>query len=93
MMKLMQILVLSCWQATYYSSIKSFKKISVVRRMQLWMHLHMCKDCHEFDHQSELIDNSISHLQNNSLSILNSEHSLSEEKILQLKSTVNQHLK
>lgn len=91
MMKLMQILVLSCWQATYYSSIKSFKKLNVVRRMQLWLHLNMCKDCHEFNHQSKLIDTSISHFQNNGQTF--SEETLSTEKKSKFKSTINQHLK
>lgn len=86
----MDIIVLSCWRATYFSSIKSFKKLSVVRRIQLWLHLSMCKDCHEFDHQSELIDNSLSHLQNNSP--LPSKESLTPEKKSQIKSAVNQHI-
>ncbi len=83
-------MILSCWRATYFSSIKSFKKLNIVRRIQLKLHLSMCKDCHEFDHQSQLIDNSLSHLQNNGR--LQSEETLSPEKISQIKSTVNQHI-
>ena len=83
-------MILSCWRATYFSSIKSFKKLNIVRRIQLWLHLSMCKNCHEFDHQSQLIDNSLSHLQNNGQ--LQSEETLSPEKISQIKSTVNQHI-
>ena len=84
-------MILSCWRATYFSSIKSFKKLNIVRRIQLWLHLSMCKDCHEFDHQSQLIDNSLSHLQNSSTPF-QSEESLSTEKTAQIKDTVNQYL-
>jgi hypothetical protein len=87
----MHIIVLSCWQATYFSAIKSFRKLSLIRRIQLWMHLRMCKDCHEFDHQSELIDTSLSHLQKYT-SQENAE-TLSEEKKAHIKNTINQKIK
>jgi len=91
MKNLMQIIVLSCWQATYFSSIKNFTKLHIIRRIQLRLHLSMCKSCHEFDHQSQLLDNSISTFQNNSQ--LQTEETLSAEKKSQIKSSVNQRIK
>jgi len=89
MIKLMQIIVLSCKQATFYSSLKRFRKLSMVRKMQLWMHLSMCKVCHEYDHQSEIIDHTLHDFHQNE-SLL-SEEKLSTEKKSEIKSTVNQY--
>ena len=51
----------------------------------------VCKNCHEFDHQSKLIDQSlIEFLQNEDLK---SEEIISEEKIFQLENSVNQNIK
>lgn len=90
MMKLMQLIILSCKQATFYSSIKNFKKLNLFRRIQLKLHLSMCENCHEFDHQSKIIDKSLASFGSNGLQ--NSEEVLSEEKIMELKSTINQHI-
>lgn len=87
----MQILFLSCWRATYFSSIKTFKKLSLPHRVQLWLHLNMCKDCHEFDQQSKLIDDSISHFQK--FEPANYAETLSEEKKSSIKTAVNQAIK
>ncbi|NOR75285.1 MAG: hypothetical protein GQ525_09005 [Draconibacterium sp.] len=90
MMRLMQIIILSCKQATFYSSIKNFKKINLIRRIQLKLHLLMCDSCHEFDHQSNIIDQSLVNFSKTNQII--SEKNLSEEKKSQIKATVNQHL-
>lgn len=91
MKKLMYKIVLTCKQATYYSSIKSFRKLPFVRSVQLKMHLMMCESCHEFDHQSQIIDQSIVDLHKNHR--FQSEEHISEDKKSQIKSTVNQLIK
>lgn len=83
--------MLTCKQATFYSSIKSFQQLKWARRIQLKMHLLMCKDCHEFDHQSQIIDQSMSDLFNTAQ--LDPQEKLSGEKIEQIKDTVNQQIK
>lgn len=90
MMKLMQIIILSCKKATFYSSIKNFKKLKLINRLQLKLHLILCKDCYEFDHQSQIIDQSLVDFHKNYK--LQSEESLSKEKIIQIKSVVNQQI-
>ncbi len=91
MKQLMYKIMLTCKQATFYSSIKSFQQLPFVRRMQLKMHLMMCKNCHEFDHQSQIIDQTITEIQKNET--LQSEEKLSAANISNLKNTVNQQLK
>jgi len=83
-------IMLTCKQATFYSSIKSFQQLKLVRRIQLKMHMLMCKDCHEFDHQSQIIDQSMSDFFNTVQ--LDPQEKLSEEKIEQIKNTVNQQI-
>lgn len=90
MMKLMQIIVLSCKQATFYSSIKNYKKLNLIRRLQLKLHLSMCDSCHEFDHQSEIIDKSLANFGKNGHT--HSSEILSEEKKSEIKATVYQLL-
>lgn len=82
--------MLTCKQATFYSSIKSFKKLSVVHSIQLKLHLMMCKSCHDFDHQTRVIDKSLVDFIKNEQ--LTSNPSLSDEKKSQIKAAVNQHI-
>ena len=89
-MKLMHIMILSCVQATYYSSIKNFKKLSWVRRLQLKLHFSMCKSCHEFDHQSEIIDQTVKDFAENSR--LMSDENLSLEQKSKIKASINQSI-
>jgi len=86
-MKLMQKIMLSCKQATFFSSIKSFRELKLVNKIQLKLHLMMCKNCAEFDKQSQIIDNSLHDFHSNKQ--LLSKESLSSEKIQGIKSTVN----
>lgn len=90
MKKLMYKIMLTCKQATFYSSIKSMYKLPIVRRIQLKMHLMMCEDCHEFNHQSQIIDQSMVDFNKNET--LQSEEKLSKEKISTIKKAVNQHI-
>lgn len=83
-------ILLTCKQATFFSSIKSYQQLNLVCRIQLKMHMLMCKNCHEFDHQSQMIDQSISDLFN--VTHLNIGEKLSTEKMLQLKEAVNQQI-
>ena len=58
------IIYLSCKQATYYSSIKQFKRLSAFRKFQLKLHNKICPDCLLFEEQSELIDMTLEKLHN-----------------------------
>lgn len=82
--------MLTCKQATFYSSIRSFQQLKLVRRIQLKMHLLMCKNCHDFDHQSQIIDQSMSDIFDTTNLMV--DEKLSKEKISELKDAVNQQL-
>lgn len=83
--------MLTCKQATFYSSVKNFRKLPFVRSVQLKMHLMMCESCHEFDHQSQVIDQSMLDLHQNLQ--LQSEEQLTEEKKSEIEATVKQAIK
>ena len=91
MKKLMYKIVLTCKQATFFSSVKNFKKLRFIQRFQLKLHFMLCKSCHEFDHQSQIIDQTLDDFHQNKN--LQSEKTLSKEKTLQLKELVNQRNK
>ncbi len=87
----MQKIMLSCKQATFFSSVKNYRKLNVMNRIQLKLHLMACKNCYEYDRQSQIIDKKLSDFQNNNQ--LLSEEKLSAEKISLIKTSVNQHIK
>ena len=91
MKKLIHKIILTCKEATFYSSIKSFKKLKLIHRIQLKFHFMVCKSCHDFDHQSKFIDSSLADYYKNGQ--LHSDEILSAEKKAQILSTVNQHVK
>lgn len=90
MKQLMYKIMLTCKQATFYSSMRSFRKLDFVRRIQLGMHFMACKNCHEFYHNSRTIDEKIVEtFQNTSLL---SDEELSREKISTFEKSVNQQI-
>lgn len=91
MKNLMYKIMLTCKQATFYSSVSSMVKIPFVRRMQLRMHFMACKACHDFDHHMKTIDKALvsSYMDEQ---LLSNEH-LPEEKKAEIQSTLNQSLK
>lgn len=91
MKKLFHILFLTCKQASYFLSISNLKKPGLFRQLQLGIHLSMCKSCHEFSHQSRIIDESLEKFGNPAQFI--SEESLTEEKKTEIKTAVLQVLK
>ena len=90
MMRLMDKIMLSCKQATFFSSIKNYKKLKFMQKIQLRMHLSMCQGCKEFDRQSQIIDDSLSEIQKEGY--MQSEETLAQEKKSQINSIVNQRL-
>ena len=80
---------LSCLNATYYISIKKFKKIGALKKLQLKIHLSMCEACHDFDHQNQIIDKTMQKF-SNATEFLENEN-LSEDKKSEIKAIVNQH--
>jgi len=90
MMQLMEKIMLSCKQATFFSSIKNYKNLKWMQKIQLRMHLFMCRGCKEFDRQSQIIDESMAEIQKEGH--LLAKDILSEDKKSQFNSTVNQRL-
>lgn len=70
-MSIMNKLVLSCEEATLYVIKKSEGKLGLIGRLQLSIHLAICKFCKAFDIQNELINHSLHH-----------HHNLSKEETL-----------
>lgn len=83
--------MLTCKQATFLISIRSFQRLNLVHRIQLKLHFMACKTCHDFNHQSQIIDKSLVDLYQNDN--FQSTEKLSKEKVSQIKETVNQHIK
>lgn len=90
MMKLMNKMILSCKDATFYASVKKFKAMSTLRKLQLKIHLLICADCYKFNQQSELIDEGLATLYENLPNDL--EETLSAHKKTELEQVVNKHL-
>lgn len=91
MTNLMDKLMLTCKQATFFSSIRNIRKLKLVRHIQLKLHLMACPACREFDKQSLFIDQSLLEFHKNNH--LQSEENLSKEKKSQIKIAVNQRIK
>ena len=89
-MSLMHKIVLSCKQATFYSSVQAYKKLKKLARMQHKLHLMMCPSCKRFDNQSKIIDQSMQDLHQNKQFL--SDELLSSDKKTEIKSSVNQHI-
>ena len=64
MKKLMNILLLSCKQATALSSKKSFEPLSFKEQMKFRIHTSMCKACKAFDKQNTALDKVIDKIVN-----------------------------
>ena len=58
----MNMLMLSCEEATFLISVKSFKKLKFKERLQLRMHLLACIYCERFDKQNTAIDHGLNEL-------------------------------
>lgn len=91
MTNLMDKIMLSCKQATFFSSVRNIQKLKPIRRIQLKLHLMTCPDCRKFDKQSLFIDQSLIEFHKNYY--LLSEEKLSKEKKSQIKTVVNQEIK
>lgn len=89
-MTLMDKMFLSCKDATYYISVKKFKPMGSLRKLQLKIHLMMCKHCYQFNKQNELIDKGLINFSEQQTKIAQNE--LSSEKKSELKNTVQERL-
>ena len=90
-MKMMEKIMLDCKQATFFSSIRSLKKLSWIQRIQLHLHLMVCKGCKKFDYQSKYIDHALTEIQQNTA--LQSDEILGEGKKSEIEHTIIQKLK
>lgn len=87
--KLMNKLMLSCEDATFLITIKPFRKLSLIERIQLRMHLLACVYCDRFDKQNTAIDHGMNELLKSGNS-----HSkgLSQEKKNTIESAIKQSI-
>ena len=63
MKKMMNILMLSCKKATELIEKRLIIKLSIIEKIQLKMHTAVCSQCSAYEKQSEIIENSISKIQ------------------------------
>ena len=89
MKKLMKKIMLTCQKATFFSSIRNFKKLTFIDRFRLSLHFMACPFCREFDRQSKIIDKGIDKLYKPLLN--GSTEHLSEIKKAEIFKTVNKH--
>lgn len=87
----MNILVLSCKKATELIEKRSMTKLNILDRIQLKMHLSMCKACNQYSKQSEFIDLAINKAMNNKA--MNNKAMKTEESTSVLKSKIIDDLK
>ena len=87
--KFMNKLMLSCEDATFLITIKPFRKLSLVERIQLRMHLLACIYCDRFNKQNIAIDHGMNELLKHGNS-----HSkgLSQEKKDTIQDTIKQSI-
>jgi len=55
-MGIMHTLLFSCKKAAALLDRGTISPLSPLQRVQLWMHIGICKGCGAYEHQSELID-------------------------------------
>lgn len=55
----MNILMLSCRKATELVEKKLDNKLSILEKVQLYMHTRMCNACRHYEQQSKLIDEAL----------------------------------
>jgi hypothetical protein len=60
-MAYMQRIMLSCEEATFIATKKIVQDVSLKERMNLQMHLAVCKHCRKFYHQVRMITGTIRH--------------------------------
>lgn len=84
--KLMNFFLLSCEEASLLMTRKQLNKLSIIKSIQLKMHLISCKMCRRFEIQNDLI-----HKEWNSFT--NENAHLSNEKKKEIHSEIDSQLK
>jgi len=65
-MKIIQrFFMYSCSEATYLIDVNSFKKINLLNRYKLNLHLDNCPVCNSYSQQSKMIDKYLSYINKN----------------------------
>lgn len=80
MVKGMDVVMLSCDEATYLITKAEFHNIGCIKRMQLKIHLMGCELCRRFKIQSEYIDLSLQTIEDIKLTSSQPNQKLSSEK-------------
>lgn len=92
MIRGMDVVMLSCEEATYLITKSEFEDLGCVKQMQLEMHLMGCKFCRRFKLQSEIIDKSLKTLENLKISQDKPGNKLPDEKKLELEKIINNEI-
>ncbi|MDA3930448.1 MAG: hypothetical protein PF541_15980 [Prolixibacteraceae bacterium] len=87
MKKLMHMIMLDCNEATRLTSIKKYKKLSLMQRTQLSMHLMACKFCNQFAKFNDVVDDLMEQICSNSV---NEDSKLSEKKKEELETIIEE---
>ena len=56
MIKLTNILMLSCRRATGLADKKSFRRLTLIENLQLKMHFNICEGCRTYMKQAEILN-------------------------------------
>lgn len=81
--------MLSCDEATKLIALKKYRKIRLIDRIRLSMHLIACKYCKSFEVFNNKLEDSIEHTCSN-ISTSNSE--ITSEKKTDLKNLINKNI-
>ena len=84
---MMNKMMLTCEDATYLMSIKSFRKLNLSEALKFRLHLLACIYCRRFNRQNNIIDQGIKDLLHPEHEHL---HRLSKEKKEKLQKTIDQ---
>lgn len=90
MNKLLHKLMLDCDEATRLVAIKRYGKLSLMQRLQLALHLAVCKVCNQFSLFNDLVDDTMPHVCSAGLE---KDENLSDEKKEELTTYIKEHSK
>lgn len=77
--------MISCDEATYYSDISQYKKLSLKEKLSFKTHLMACKPCSDYHRQNEILSEKIKKVSFDN----SSDKGLSEDK----KNTIKEEIK
>ena len=73
MKKIMNIFILSCKRTTELIEKRDVEALSLIEKLQLSLHVSMCKACKSYEKKSQIIEQAVSQWIKNKKTIENSE--------------------